>query len=67
MAGRGDCMAHNTMALKANPNILECLCSPVVEKVTSLGAELIAVRQGFLSQKQWANVYVVRRKARSDP
>ena len=39
-----------TMALKANPNILECLYSPMVEKVTSLGAELIAARQGFLSQ-----------------
>ena len=39
-----------TMALKANPNILECLYSPRVEKVTPLGAELIAARQGFLSQ-----------------
>ena len=39
-----------TMALKANPNILECLYSPMVEKVTPLGAELIAARQGFLSQ-----------------
>ncbi|MCX6923751.1 MAG: nucleotidyltransferase domain-containing protein [Verrucomicrobia bacterium] len=38
------------MALKANPNILECLYSPIVEKVTALGAELIAARQGFLSQ-----------------
>jgi len=39
-----------TMALKANPNILECLYSPMVEKVTPLGAELVAARQGFLSQ-----------------
>src|ERR1035438_8810972 len=39
-----------TMALKANPNILECLYSPMVEKVTPLGAELIATREGFLSQ-----------------
>lgn len=39
-----------TMALKANPNILECLYSPMVEKVTPLGAELIAARQAFLSQ-----------------
>jgi predicted nucleotidyltransferase len=39
-----------TMALKANPNILECLYSPMVEKVMPLGAELIAARQGFLSQ-----------------
>ena len=39
-----------TMALKANPNILECLYSPLVEKATPLGAELVAIRQGFLSQ-----------------
>ena len=37
------------MALKANPNILECLYSPTVEKVTPLGEELLALRQGFLS------------------
>ena len=39
-----------TMALKANPNILECLYSPIVEKQTELGAELITARKGFLSQ-----------------
>ena len=39
-----------TMALKANPNILECLYSPMIEKVTPLGEELLAVRQHFLSQ-----------------
>jgi predicted nucleotidyltransferase len=39
-----------TMALKANPNILECLYSPLVEKATPLGAELVALRHGFLSQ-----------------
>jgi hypothetical protein len=39
-----------SMALKANPNILECLYSPLVEKATPLGAELVAARQGFLSQ-----------------
>jgi len=39
-----------TMALKANPNILECLYSPLVEKVTPLGEELVAARKGFLSQ-----------------
>jgi hypothetical protein len=39
-----------TMALKANPNILECLYSPMVEKMTALGAELIVVRERFLSQ-----------------
>jgi predicted nucleotidyltransferase len=39
-----------TMALKANPNILECLHSPLVEKVTPLGEEIVAHRQVFLSQ-----------------
>src|SRR5438093_606557 len=39
-----------TMALKANPNILECLYSPMVEKVTPLGEELVAMREAFLSQ-----------------
>lgn len=39
-----------TLALKANPNILECLYSPMVEKVTPLGEELLALRQQFLSQ-----------------
>jgi hypothetical protein len=38
------------MALKANPNILECLYSPMIEKVTPLGEELLALRDGFLSQ-----------------
>jgi len=39
-----------TMALKANPNILECLYSPMVEKATPLGEELLAIRESFLSQ-----------------
>lgn len=38
------------MALRANPNILECLFSPLVEKTTPLGDELLAIRGGFLSQ-----------------
>lgn len=38
------------MALRANPNILECLYSPIVEKATPLGEELVALRQRFLSQ-----------------
>lgn len=38
------------MALKANPNILECLYSPLIEKTTPLGDELLAIREGFLSQ-----------------
>jgi len=39
-----------TMALKANPNILECLYSPLVEKVTPLAEELLKMRERFLSQ-----------------
>ena len=39
-----------TMALKANPNVLECLYSPLVVKVTPLGGELIAMRERFLSK-----------------
>jgi hypothetical protein len=38
------------MALRANPNILECLYSPMVEKTTPLADELLSIRQGFLSQ-----------------
>lgn len=38
------------MALKANPNILECLYSPMPEKQTVLGSELLAIRGGFLSR-----------------
>lgn len=38
------------MALKANPNILECLYSPLVEKITPLGQQLLALREVFLSQ-----------------
>jgi len=38
------------MALKANPNILECLYSPLVEKTTPLADRLLALRESFLSQ-----------------
>jgi hypothetical protein len=38
------------MALKANPNILECLYSPLVEKQTPPGERLIALRGRFLSK-----------------
>jgi len=38
------------MALRANPNILECLYSPIVEKVTPLGEDLLNLRQRLLSQ-----------------
>lgn len=38
------------MALKANPNILECLYSPLVDKVTPIAEALLAIRDKFLSQ-----------------
>jgi len=38
------------MALKANPNVLECLYSPLCEKTTPLGEGLLAIRECFLSQ-----------------
>jgi predicted nucleotidyltransferase len=49
------------MALKANPNILECLHTPLVEHATSLAQELLAARQRFLSRLiyQTYNGYVM--------
>jgi predicted nucleotidyltransferase len=38
------------MALKANPGVLECLWSPLVEHATPLGRELLALRSAFLSR-----------------
>ena len=38
------------LALKANPNVLECLYSPIVEFSTPLGQELRSMRSGFLSK-----------------
>jgi predicted nucleotidyltransferase len=38
------------LGLKANPNVLECLWSPLVEHATPLGNELLAMRDAFLSQ-----------------
>lgn len=38
------------LALKANPNILECLYTPLVEQVTPLAQELLDLRAGFLSK-----------------
>lgn len=38
------------MALKANPNVLECLYSPLVETATPLATELVAMRSMFLSR-----------------
>ncbi|AWZ09612.1 nucleotidyltransferase domain-containing protein [Streptomyces sp. ICC4] len=38
------------LALRANPNILECLHSPVVEHLTPVGEELLSLRGAFLSR-----------------
>ncbi|MEU9594804.1 DNA polymerase beta superfamily protein [Streptomyces sp. NPDC048219] len=39
------------LALRANPNILECLHSPLVEHVDDTGRELLALREAFLSRR----------------
>lgn len=50
-----------TLALKANPNVLECLYTPLVETRSPLAAELLAMRSCFLSQLvyQTYNGYVM--------
>jgi len=49
------------LALKANPNVLECFYSPLVETCTPLAQELIDLRQIFLSQyvHRTYNAYVL--------
>lgn len=49
-----------TMALKANPNVLECLYTPLVEHSTPLADELLAMRERLLSRMvyQTYNGYV---------
>ena len=49
------------MALKANPNLLECLHTPFVEHATPLAEELVAHRKVFLSKLiyQTYNGYVM--------
>ncbi|MFE1323931.1 DNA polymerase beta superfamily protein [Streptomyces sp. NPDC058741] len=39
------------LALGANPNILECLHSPLVEHADDTGRELLALREAFLSRQ----------------
>lgn len=50
-----------TLALKANPNVFECLYSPLIEHATPLGRELLAMRESFLSRVayQTFNGYVL--------
>ncbi len=49
------------LALKANPNVLECFYSPLVETCTPLAQELIDLRHIFLSQHvhRTYNAYVL--------
>jgi predicted nucleotidyltransferase len=50
-----------TLALKANPNILECLYTPLVDHATPLAKELLDIRPKFLSKMvyQTYNGYVI--------
>jgi len=49
------------LALKANPNVLECLYTPLVEEATPLAHELLSGRQNLLSKLvyQTYNGYVL--------
>ncbi len=49
------------LALKANPNVLECLYTPLVERATPLAEELLGMRSVFLSRLvyQTYNGYVL--------
>lgn len=49
------------LALKANPNVLECLYTPLVEVSTPIAEELLAIKEIFLSQLvyQTYNGYVM--------
>jgi predicted nucleotidyltransferase len=40
-----------TLALQANPTVLEVLWSPLVEQVTADGQQLLATRRAFLSRR----------------
>lgn len=39
------------LALRANPNVLECLHSPLVEHIDDTGRELLSLRGAFLSRE----------------
>jgi predicted nucleotidyltransferase len=49
------------LALKANPNILECLYTPLIETATPIAQELLEMREIFLSKLvyQTYNGYVI--------
>ncbi len=54
------------LALKANPNILECLYTPLIEHASPLAQELLAMRGAFLSTLvyQTYNGYVLSQFAK---
>jgi hypothetical protein len=58
------------LALKANPNVLECFYTPLIEKATPLAEELLAMKSSFLSRVvyQTYNGYVMSqfRKMQAD-
>lgn len=58
------------LALKANPNVLECLYTPLIEVKTELADELLEMRSSFLSRMvyQTYNGYVMSqfKKMQSD-
>ncbi|GHD23526.1 nucleotidyltransferase [Streptomyces violarus] len=58
------------LALRANPNILECLHSPLVEYADDTGRELLALREAFLSRRVHETftryAYGQRRKLEAD-
>ncbi|MFF2527165.1 nucleotidyltransferase domain-containing protein [Streptomyces liangshanensis] len=58
------------LALRANPNVLECLHSPLVERLDDTGRELLSLRGAFLSRQAHATFvrYAVgqRRKLEAD-
>jgi predicted nucleotidyltransferase len=49
------------LALKANPNVLECLWTPLVEHAAPVAQELLALRRAFLSKLVYVtfNGYVI--------
>jgi uncharacterized protein len=49
------------LALKANPNILECLYSPIIEHLAPMGQRLLDIREAFVSKlvHQTYNGYVL--------
>ncbi|GLW11028.1 nucleotidyltransferase [Microtetraspora sp. NBRC 13810] len=57
------------LALEANPTVLECLWSPLVERVTPAGEDLLALRTAFLSTRAHRSFlhYAEGRFRRFDP